>query len=634
MIEYSGEDNEENVAHVYRYDDKGRILSSSYKASYTAPSVLEIGSVYLTYHYNADDSIDYVDFGTSDFTGTESFELDYFDRLSSKTYEFFAEDTGTQYSIFDNEVNYTYVSDDQDTNAQVATYSSTINGVTTTYTYTYDNKGNITKIQYSNGQEIRYHYDDIGQLVREDNTLLNATYVYNYDNAGNITSKKTYVLTAENSTPSTLSSTKSCTYGNTNWKDLLTAYNGVSLTYDTIGNPLSYYNETSYTFSWNGRRLVSATTGSNSLSFTYNADGIRTSKTKNGVTTTYYLSGSQILAEETNGNFTVYIYDADGSILGFQYRGADYFQNTWDTYFFEKNLQGDIVAVYNEAGTKLVSYTYDAWGNFTRTYTNGGQNTAAANNPFTYRGYYYDFDLKFYYLNSRYYDPYIGRFINADEAFIITATPYGLTDKNLFAYCDNNPVMRTDNGGQFWGTAFDVVSLALSIYDVADNPSDVWAWIGLVGDVVDLLPIVSGVGEATDLIRATTKVDEVVDAADNLNDARKATDRTLKAIKKAAKKLDEGDHYVYIARGSNGIIEYVGITNDFARRKAEWAAKGRKIEQYINGLDRNSVRIVEQTVIETFGMAKNGGRLTNKINSISTKNPLYDAVKSFKKLIK
>ena len=108
----------------------------------------------------------------------------------------------------------------------------------------------------------------------------------------------------------------------------------------------------------------------------------------------------------------------------------------------------------------------------------------------------------------------------------------------------------------------------------------------------------------------------------------------LEAIKTATKNLDEGDHFVYIAKGSDGIIEYVGITNDFVRREAEWASKGRKILPYIEKLDRNSVRIVEQTVIETFGMAKNGGRLTNKINSISTKNPLYEAVKSFKKLIK
>ena len=191
--------------------------------------------------------------------------------------------------------------------------------------------------------------------------------------------------------------------------------------------------------------------------------------------------------------------------------------------------------------------------------------------------------------------------------------------------------MRRDDGGEFWDTIFDVVSLVFSVVDVIANPSDPWTWAGLVGDAVDLIPFVSGVGEITKTVRVT---DTVLDAAGSLNDTRKASERTLEAIKTAAKNLDEGDHFVYIAKGSDGIIEYVGITNDFVRRKAEWEAKGRKIEHYIDGLDRNSVRIVEQTVIETFGMAKNGGRLTNKINSISTKNPLYEAVKSFKNLIK
>ena len=249
--------------------------------------------------------------------------------------------------------------------------------------------------------------------------------------------------------------------------------------------------------------------------------------------------------------------------------------------------------------------------------------------------------MKLYYLNARYYDPVVGRFISADYPDVIVSTPNALTDKNLFAYCDNNPVMRTDGDGQFWETAFDVISLVVSVADVIANPSDTWAWVGLAGDVVDLIPFVCGVGEATDVIRVATKVDkvvdavdDVVDAADSINDAKKTTNQSLKAIKAASEKLDKGDHFVYIARGSDGIVEYVGITNDFVRRKAEWAAKGRKIEFYIDGLDRKSARIVEQTVIETFGMAKNGGRLTNKINSISTKNPLYDAVKSFKTTIK
>ena len=136
-----------------------------------------------------------------------------------------------------------------------------------------------------------------------------------------------------------------------------------------------------------------------------------------------------------------------------QYHGASYTAGVWDTYWFEKNLQGDIVAVYNEAGTKLISYKYDAWGHFSVTYSNGGASTSAANNPFRYRGYYYESDLAFYYLQTRYYDAWTGRFISPDTESVITATPNALTDKNLYAYCDNNPVMRRDDDGEFWLTA-------------------------------------------------------------------------------------------------------------------------------------------------------------------------------------
>ena len=77
-------------------------------------------------------------------------------------------------------------------------------------------------------------------------------------------------------------------------------------------------------------------------------------------------------------------------------------------------MQGDIVGIYNLWGGKLASYTYDAWGNFTVTYHNGGGSTSVTKNPLTYRGYYYDQDLGLYYLNARYYDSKVGRWINAD----------------------------------------------------------------------------------------------------------------------------------------------------------------------------------------------------------------------------
>jgi len=130
-----------------------------------------------------------------------------------------------------------------------------------------------------------------------------------------------------------------------------------------------------------------------------------------------------------------------------QYRNSTYADGNFDAYWFEKNLQGDIVAVYSSSGTKLVSYKYDAWGNITTTYHNGGGSTVAQYNPFRYRGYYYDSETGFYYLNSRYYDPKTCRFINADG--VMSGADKSLHGKNLFAYCFNNPIMYTDGNGEF-----------------------------------------------------------------------------------------------------------------------------------------------------------------------------------------
>ena len=150
--------------------------------------------------------------------------------------------------------------------------------------------------------------------MREDNGVKNATYVYVYDKAGNITSIKTYALTAEGATPTTPTSTKTYEYDSDDgWNDKLTSFNDINITYDSIGNPLSYYN--GYTYSWTGRQLTGATQGTNTYAFTYNADGIRTSKTKNGETTYYFLNGTQIIGEETNGNITLYIYDESVTYL-------------------------------------------------------------------------------------------------------------------------------------------------------------------------------------------------------------------------------------------------------------------------------------------------------------------------------
>ena len=227
---------------------------------------------------------------------------------------------------------------------------------------------------------------------------------------------------------------------------MLTSYYGNTITYDAIGNPLSWgdYGE----LTWQGRRLESYTDSESeeTFTYTYNFDGIRTSKTIDGVEHIYHLSGTQVLSEEWTENgvqhLLIYIYDVSGAPIGMAYRDSTYVSGDFDIYLFAKNIQGDILYIYNTSGTRLVTYTYDAWGNVTTSYSNGGASTAARHNPFRYRGYYYDTETGFYYLNSRYYDPSVGRFLNADGQLNGTILGY-----NLFAYCESNPIMWYDPYG-------------------------------------------------------------------------------------------------------------------------------------------------------------------------------------------
>ncbi len=185
------------------------------------------------------------------------------------------------------------------------------------------------------------------------------------------------------------------------------------------------------------------------IKFMYNEAGIRTSKNVNGVEHIYTLDGSRIVSETVGNVLLVYVYDESGAPIGLQYRTASYEAGKFDTYYFEKNIFGDIVAVYTDTGTKIGSYTYDAWGNCTVSLASGTtslqKSIVRARNPFRYRGYYYDTEIGLYYLQSRYYNPATGRFINADGYANANGDLIGF---NMYTYCSNNPVMFTDPSGE------------------------------------------------------------------------------------------------------------------------------------------------------------------------------------------
>ena len=130
-----------------------------------------------------------------------------------------------------------------------------------TFSYVYDGSGNISNItdrQGTNSTEKTYQYDELNQLIRENDPVAGKTTTYTYDNGGNILTKTEYAYTT--GALGTPTNTINYTYGNTEWKDLLTAYNGQNITYDAIGNPLSYYNGTQFTWNY-GRKLSKNTRG-------------------------------------------------------------------------------------------------------------------------------------------------------------------------------------------------------------------------------------------------------------------------------------------------------------------------------------------------------------------------------------
>ncbi len=426
-------DRSDGYAAEVTYDDKNRLSTSIYKTSDGSRSMS------VTY----DDAINRVKTGQTD--GLEwSNTYDGLGRLTWRSY-----DIGAGYTMSES---FDYRTSGNRSDARVAKHTFFY----TPTEYEYDSAGNITTITYPySNKTIEYEYDAMGRLTEERNQMIGRMEVYTYNAQGNISKRQTYEYNQSGSqwVQGNLLNTDDWAYTDSTWSDRCNWFlqNGITyqMTFDEIGNPLVYR---SMNMTWqNGRELQTIHKGSDAWGhtywdFTYDVNGQRlskkqtTSETEDGTrttvqTTTYYYDGTKLAAEKKGGTIIWYDYDENGTPIGMRVNGVD--------YLFGRNLQGDIVAIYNESLTSVVQYTYDSWGKVLS--VDGSMaDTIGEYNSLRYRGYYYDSDTGLYYLNSRYYDPVMCRFVNADG---YASTGQGIQGNNMYAYCLYNPINYSDNGG-------------------------------------------------------------------------------------------------------------------------------------------------------------------------------------------
>ena len=433
-----------NVDYRHYYDLSDRLvmtadsLGNSFTYIYDANNNLtklitrgSAGASVAEYTYDADNR----ETVTKTQSKTRTTAYDALGRMTSRTWN-----TGTAFAT-----TYAYKAG---VNGSQTSQLGSVNNNGSIINYTYDANGNITVITDAAGTTT-YTYNELNWLVRENNHTLGKTITYTYDAAGNIQHKDTYALTTAAALPGTPEQSVAYTYDDT-WRDKMTGFGNSIVIYDAIGNPTRYG---TWNMSWTqGRRLESIDGfGGNTILYSYNESGIRTGKTDlmEGLTYQYQMAGDKMVAERCTETMSGdemytsrYMYDSAGSIVSMIYNGTE--------YYYVKNGQGDVIGLIDGAGTTVVNYTYDSWG---RLQNVTGDTTLGYRNPFRYRGYFMDDETGFYYLGSRYYDPEAGRFISPDDVDTVGAAMVSVSGKNLYLYCDNNPIARIDTDGHFFLSA-------------------------------------------------------------------------------------------------------------------------------------------------------------------------------------
>ena len=301
--------------------------------------------------------------------------------------------------------------------------------------YKYNEYGLLYEITENGSVKENYEYNNLMELVREDNKDAGKTYIYEYDGGGNIVAVKSfnYSYGIPANELNKYESQENYFY-NDKFKDQLIRVRGKDITYDDVGNPIRYMNK--YSMKWSfGNKLseIDNESGKKIAEYKYDMNGRRVCKNTGDSITKYYYDEDKLILQKNDKEAIWFNYDVYGIPIGFKYNGVQYIYNT--------DEQGSITGIYNTAGKKIVEYIYNGWGEIVN---QSGDKEIAQINPLRYRGYYYDEESGFYYLNNRYYASSIKRMINMDR---YTDTGFGMFSHNMYAYCDNTPVNASNYSG-------------------------------------------------------------------------------------------------------------------------------------------------------------------------------------------
>ena len=399
-------------------------------------------------------------------------------------------------------------------------------------------------------------------------------------------------------TRQTLQKNETLSYRTDGWKDQLVSWNGYRYVYDAGGNPTLLRG---VPLTWGeGRRLKRVSLSWGTVDFAYDSDGKRVRKTSGNTETKYYYNGSTLsgLVKTTTGSTgttktTVqFVYDAEGKPFLLRLNGKT-------DYFYLYNGLGDVTGLVDSSNQVVVRYQYNSWGKVTSTQDTSGVSLATLN-PFRYRKYVYDPETGLYCLGSRYYDPEVGRFVNADDTDVIFAKPQELYHKNLYVYCDNNPVVRRDLQGYFWETIFDIISVGTDVAEIIIAPTDLLVWGSLGLDLVcTIVPGATGGGKAVKAIAKASEVGKVSDgakavykavykAADKANDIRKAIGSYEIIFESGKNYVGKGEFGRSIASAVGHATKYADPVVSIQWKKASNTAQA-FLDEYMRMLERGIV---------------------------------------------